>query len=70
VAHSITMYYNPSQALVHILTSEVYEDGSHKVVNSLIASVDAEFNLSRATYNYGRLQGIANVRSYTVSELL
>jgi hypothetical protein len=66
---TITLYYNPTQRQLHVLTCVVNPtSGAHKVTDSKLEGVSAEFKLASAIDFYARKVGDPNVRAYETRE--
>jgi hypothetical protein len=64
---TITLYHDPEQRLLHVLTARVKQDGTHKVTDSLIVSVPHDVSLPKLVAGYAEVVGAANVRAYTIA---
>ncbi len=66
----ITLYYHASESLLHVITHDVYVDGSYKVVDSVIQSMlPLGFNVGKVAAHYRKILGVDNVRAYNASEV-
>ena len=64
---AITLYHDPQQGMLHTLTFQVWQDGTHKVIDSSVSSVPRFFDLSKLAEGYAACIGHDKVRAYTIS---